>query len=160
MWSRVYYSAHTFSQVIIGHLSAGIWFFIYILFQQNIFKYFYSILNFRSSNIKALIWSLLIVIFCLFVWGINEGYYVSETTNSRTPGRCLECFSGLKSHGKENLYALSYTVLPPAIMLGLLIKGRNKKEGEEEDLVNSSDQADSRRLFRHSFDPFHTSRRH
>lgn len=139
LWSRLYYSAHTFSQVIIGHLTAAILFFFYVFFQQRVYKFFYSVLNFKVSNIKALIWSLVILIFCLGVWAINEAFYELETSNTRTPGRCLECFDGLESHGKENLYALAYTVLPPAVFLGLLIKGRNKKEGEEEDLVNSSD---------------------
>lgn len=33
LWSRVYYSAHTYSHVIIGHFSAGLLFLLYLTFE-------------------------------------------------------------------------------------------------------------------------------
>lgn len=88
LWSRVYYSAHTFSHVIIGHFQAG---FLYLLFAVNedsVNKYFKNILTQSSDSLKSVLVTCLIAILSVVVWVINEAAYPKPEFNERTPGRC------------------------------------------------------------------------
>jgi hypothetical protein len=134
-------------------------FLLYLNFEIQISKYCYKVFISFKSNVRALIHTIIAMLFCILVWLLNEELYYNAGKNERTPGRCDECFTGLKSHGKDNLYSLAYIVVPVAIMLGLLVKGRGKLDGEREDTVFTSEQLNKDKLYRHEYDPFHLSRR-
>lgn len=160
LWSRVYYAAHTYSHVIIGHTSAVLLFLIYVSNESRILKFCYRVLTYYSENVKGFIYTTIIMLLSIAIWLVNEVFYDLPSINKRTPGRCLECFSGVDSHGNKLLYGLAYIVVPPAIMLGLMIKGSGKKQGEREDTIFSSDQNASDKIYRYEYDPYHASRRH
>ena len=80
-------------------------------------------LTYQADNIRGLVYTVIAMLVSIVVWLVNEIYNDLPSTNERTPGRCNECFSGIDSHGNKLLYGLAYVVVPPAIMLGLLIKG-------------------------------------
>lgn len=113
----------------------------------------------RATNIRAVFHTAIILVFCIAVWIINEALYTNPSKNERTPGKCEECFTGIEAHGREILYALAYIVVPFAIVLGVLIKGRGKLDGEREDLVVTSEQLQKDALYRYEYNPFHLSRR-
>jgi membrane-associated phospholipid phosphatase len=132
MWTRIYYSAHTFSHVIIGHYQAGFFFIIYLLKQEKIESYFKRVLTYSLESLKSFIITFAVFVLTVLIWIVNEVSYATPEENLRTPGRCLKCFSGMEGHGNTLLYALSYVVVPVAITLGIYIKGRGKLEGERE----------------------------
>lgn len=159
LWSRIYYAAHTYSHVIIGHTSAALFFLIYVHQEEKILNFTYQILTRYSENLKALSYTLIALMLSVCIWLVNEICYPLKKTNERTPGRCTECFTGINSHGNKLLFGLAYTTVPLAIMLGLLIKGRNKKQGRRVDYVHFSEKNNKNKIFRYEYDPYHCCKR-
>jgi hypothetical protein len=93
-------------------------------------------------------------------WIANETLNTLPTKNLVTPGRCDKCFTGMESHGNRNLFGLAYLVVPPAIFIGLLIKGKNKKQGERENtLYDSEDMSQSsNQILKYEYNPMHASK--
>ena len=129
LWSRLYYGAHTFMQVLLGHFMSFLFLLIFIKFEREVSRFFYRVLTKQAANLKFTILTFILLCLTLLIWIINHIAYDRPAKNERTPARCTKCFSGIDAYGNKNLFALAYVVAPFAISLALYIRGCWRLQG-------------------------------
>lgn len=138
MWSRIYFGAHTFSQVIIGHLFSCSLFYLAILFQKKIKEKILNFLKNPQKNLKKNI----------FLWlgfyGLTTGIWIIEHIihkrdrdlgrNPYIKGRCPKCFdvNSINSFDYKILYSIGFGVQILGLILGIGLRSVGYLERIEE----------------------------
>jgi len=76
---------------------------------------------------KALVVATFTYVLSISVWMLVESTSDPSSTNTKTPGRCEKCFSGIEGKGRVILDNFGYLCIPIGFLGGLSMKNKSKK---------------------------------
>ena len=128
MYSRVWYAAHTYSQVIIGHLMAVSILCLFELRSFQISKICYKMLKENTFALYGFFYGSLLAVVSTAVWFVERDIHkkqLSQPDNPYLSGRCTKCFGeSTQAYGAKMLYSMSQTMTLPMMFLALFFKNK------------------------------------
>lgn len=131
---RMYLGAHTFPQVVYGHLYALSLVTFAAAFDKSLTRFYNKCVEpfgkMRIRNLLMFVATMAVFFSFIGMWFIADLAYSSREESNENPfikGRCQKCFSGILQYANHNMLGICHAIIAPGLHLGLCLGRSNYK---------------------------------